>query len=185
MAIFATSDTHLCHTLPDIFLPRGFQTADEHTDGIIKLWNDTVTDDDDIYHLGDMFMSDQIRGLEAVRELRGRIHLYRGNHDTDKKMEALMTLPNIVECRTDLYSNIIKFKKHEYYLSHWPTMVGNRRESVPRIICLHGHTHSPDKFQFLEFGCYNVSMDAQNCRPVRIDNIREEFKAEIQRRLNT
>ena len=120
------------------------------------------------------------KGLEAVRELNGHIHLIRGNHDSDNKVAHLLTLPNIQDAH--LWAYMLKYQKHEYFLSHYKTIVGNHHEEIPRIINLHGHTHSFDRFEAIEFGCYNVSVDAHNGYPVLLDNIREEFKAEMQRR---
>jgi calcineurin-like phosphoesterase family protein len=104
----------------------------------------------------------------------------RGNHDTNRKIGDITCLPNVVECYK--WADVIKHKKHEFYLSHHPTLCANMRESMPRLLNLHGHTHSPDRFQFFEHGCYNVAMDAHNCYPVLLDNIRPEFKQEMERR---
>lgn len=181
MATFVTSDSHLCHALPDIWLPRGFKSADEHTNSVITIWNGMIGPDDDVFHLGDIYLSDLTRGLEAFRELHGRIHIIRGNHDTNRKISEVMVLPNVVECGK--WADVIRYRKHDYYLSHHPTMCANMRETIPHMLNLHGHTHSPDRFQFFEFGCYNVSMDAHNCRPVLLDSIRPDYKEEYNRRL--
>ena len=51
---------------------------------------------------------------------------------------------------------------------------GSRKE--PKSFCLHGHTHSKDRFEFIDFCCYNVALDAHNCRPVRAEQIKEDIR---------
>ena len=52
---------------------------------------------------------------------------------------------------------------------------GNYKDKIP-IVCLAGHTHSPDRFQNMEHNCYNVALDAHKCFPVSIDDIIADIK---------
>lgn len=60
-------------------------------------------------------------------------------------------------------------KKIKFLLSHYPTMVGNHDRNF--YYNLSGHTHSTDPFQYIQYGIYNVSMDAHNCTPISIEDI--------------
>lgn len=177
MSIFVTSDTHFCHDKDFIVQQRGFSSIGEHNLKIIKNWNSVVAPDDEVYHLGDVYMgSNEGEALGLFAILNGKIHLIRGNHDTDNKVAKLLTLPNVVSV---LYSDVIKFGKHRFYVSHYPAIVGDARCGMPKTISLHGHTHHNDKFEFIECCCYNVNLDAHNLTPVNIETIRPEVYREM------
>ena len=75
---------------------------------------------------------------------------------------------------------MIKYKKYNFYLSHFPTCVGNYDDHV-KFWCLCGHTHTKDKFLDIDKKCYHVELDANNNYPVLLDNIVEEIKTKYNR----
>lgn len=185
--IFFTSDPHFCHDREFVYKARGFNSIDEHDEAIINNWNNMITSDDIVYMFGDLMMSaDRKGGLEKLSRLNGKIILVRGNHDTDAKFNDYLTCQNVcAELSTkDVFAKVIKVGKWSFLLSHWPTMVGDtiHGKHSHRFFCLHGHTHSNDKFQFFDHGCYNVAMDAHNCRPVNIKEIQSDIITELDRR---
>ena len=95
--IYFTSDLHLNHNRGFIYEPRGFHSVEEMNEAIIDLWNKIVTDDDDVYLLGDVMLGDTQLGIELFKRLKGKIHIVLGNHDTDNRVELYRTLPNVVE----------------------------------------------------------------------------------------
>ena len=177
--IYITSDLHFSHNREFLYGPRGFASIQEHDEAVIARWNETVQEDDDVYVLGDLMLNDNEHGLECLRQLNGRLHLVRGNHDTDARWKLYSELENVVE----MYNVIIfKYRKYHFYLSHFPTLTGNlEKESLHQCtLNLFGHTH--DKRHFFEDRpyMYNVSLDAHNCVPVLLDDIIEEMKAKVQ-----
>ena len=56
--IFFTSDLHFCHDREFIWGSRGFSSCDEMNNTIIERWNNTVTDYDIVYVLGDLMLGD-------------------------------------------------------------------------------------------------------------------------------
>ena len=50
--IFVTSDTHFGHDREFVYGPRGFNSISEHDEAIIARWNETVSEDDIVYLLG-------------------------------------------------------------------------------------------------------------------------------------
>lgn len=50
--IFLTSDLHFNHDREFIYGPRGFKSVEEMNEALIKNWNGTVTNEDDVYVLG-------------------------------------------------------------------------------------------------------------------------------------
>ena len=85
--IYFTSDLHFGHNKEFIYKPRGFNSIEDHDNTIIKNWNNIVTEDDDIYVLGDLMLGDKEYGLNCLKRLRGKIHIVVGNHDTTNKID--------------------------------------------------------------------------------------------------
>lgn len=177
MPIYLISDTHFNHDKPFIYEPRGFSSVDDMNKTIINNWNGIVTDQDDIYVLGDFFLgtdTDYIR--DTIGNLRGKIHLIIGNHDTPAKIELYKEL-RICEV---LYATQIKFKKRLFYLSHYPTLTATLQSNPEKAIFnLFGHTHSKDKFYENSPYMYNVAVDANDNAPVSIDFIYDSIMKKI------
>ena len=61
-------------------------------EAIVKNWNDTVSDDDIVYLLGDVAMgSDLQANLRLINRLKGQKYLAYGNHDTEARLKAFKT----------------------------------------------------------------------------------------------
>ena len=182
--IWFTSDLHLCHDKDFVWQARGFNDVDEMNWAIVKRWNETVYPDDDVYILGDLILNDVEWGLKLLSKLNGYIHIIRGNHDTDAKVERYMELPNVISVE---YATIFRYKKAIFWLSHYPTITANYDDDKPwaqHLVNLFGHTHQTDPFYYLDKGdyytgqqatsnpyMYNVGVDAHNCTPISIDEI--------------
>ena len=177
--IYLTSDWHFGHNKEFLYKPRGFEDITSHNQKLIENHNSIVNDEDDVYVLGDLMLSDPDEGLRCIGQLKGRIHFVRGNHDTDTKMELYKTLPNIVEfCG---WATVIKKGKYQFYLSHFPTMTPNvEKESLKQtLINLYGHTHQKDNFYNNIPQVYHVGIDSHNGYPVLLDDIIEEIKVKF------
>lgn len=171
--IWITSDWHFSHDKDFLYTPRGFVDIETHNKTLIENHNSVVEDDDDVYVLGDLMLGDQEKGLECIRQLKGKLHIIRGNHCTDTKWEKYKELPNVVELVG--WATMIKYKKYHFYLCHYPTCVSNGNDPV-KVWCLCGHTHTKEKFLDIEKKCYHVEIDAHNNYPILLDNIIEDIK---------
>lgn len=179
--IFLTSDTHFGHDREFLWGPRGFTNSQEHDEAVIKNWNETVSPDDIVYHLGDLMLGDNAHGIECVKRLNGHIKLIRGNHDTDARWKLYGTLPNVELIG---WADVIKYKKYNFYLSHHPTLTSNL-EKAPHLrmhlINLYGHTHQMGKFyQDMPF-MFHVGLDSNDNRPILLDDAIELMKEETKR----
>ena len=146
-------------------------------EAIVERWNSVVQHEDEVYLLGDIAMGDIEDSLNYIKQLKGKIHLIRGNHCTDNKVICFMRLPNIIDIK---YADMIKYKKAYFYLSHYPALTGQIKEEgawFQTLISLCGHCHYQDKFADMDKGLiYHVELDAHNCYPVAIDQIIEDIK---------
>lgn len=176
--IFFTSDTHFNHDREFVYSPRGFKTIQEMNGTLVKNWNETVGNDDDIYVLGDFFLGTDFNYIqEVLNKLNGRIHLVTGNHDTPSKITEYTSWNNIVEIADALR---IRYKKREFFLCHYPVLTASLEQDPDKaVINLFGHTHNKDKFYEDRPYMYNVAVDANDNKPVEIEEILTAFNDKV------
>ncbi len=75
---FFISDLHIDDSNIIMYEHRPFATLEDMKAIIVKNWNATVTDKDNVYLLGDIGKSTNI-----LNELQGNITVVMGNHDKD------------------------------------------------------------------------------------------------------
>lgn len=80
--LYFTADTHFGHGNIIQFCERPYRNVEEMDADLIHQWQDTVGDDDDVYHIGDVTLADFKTFTEYVRELTGQLHIIPGSHDT-------------------------------------------------------------------------------------------------------
>lgn len=168
--------TFVSHDKEFLWGKRGFKNQWEMNDTIIKNWNEIIQPEDDVYVLGDLVLSDTDGGIAALKQLKGKIHIIRGNHDSDVRIALYKECYNIVEICDAKW---LKIGKQSFFLSHYPCLTSNHDEEKPlnkRIISLCGHTHCKDKFLDWDKGLiYHVELDAHDCKPVSIEYIIEDI----------
>lgn len=171
--IYLTSDLHLGHDRDFVWGARGFNSVEEMNNTLIERWNSIVDDEDDVYILGDLVLG-PIGNVDLLKELKGRIHIVFGNHDTDMRRTIYKELPNVVEAD---WAIMLKYRKYHFYLTHFPSMTGNiEKESLKQCtLNLFGHTHQTEKFFNDLPYMYHVGVDTHNGYPVLLDNIIEEM----------
>lgn len=178
--IYLTSDLHFFHDRAFIYEPRGFKSVREMNDAIIENYNKVVSPEDDVYILGDLLLGgpDSLdKGLKLIGELNGKLHLVRGNHDTDIRWAGYSTLQNVVEQQNAIY---LKHEGYHFFMTHFPTITSNNDYDKPlkaRTLNLCGHTHTQNQWLDKDKGyIYHCELDAHNNMPVSMDYIIEEFK---------
>lgn len=175
--IYFTSDLHFGHDKSFLYEPRGFESIWKHDEQIIKNWNEIINIDDDIYILGDLMLGDNSHGIQCIKQLKGNIHVIRGNHDTDSRMKLYNNCYNIVEITEGQF---FKWRHYHFYLSHYPCICSNYDVDKPlkaRMINLCGHRHTNDYAIDMDKGlCYHVELDAHYNYPIKIENIIEDIK---------
>ena len=178
--IWITSDWHFCHSRSFLYEPRGFSNEYEMNDAIIKRYNEVVQPDDDIYCLGDCMLNDNEMGLYCIKQLKGNIHIIRGNHDSDTRIKLYSSCWNVVEICEGKYLN---YNNYHFYLSHYPCLCSNWDYDKPlksRTISLCGHTHTKDPFADWDKGLiYHCEVDTSACYPWHIDQIIDKIRRKI------
>ena len=173
MAIFLTSDLHFGHDKEFVYKDRGFNSMEEHDAAIIERWNSVVTDEDEVYVLGDLMLGDNEAGMDKLLQLNGHIYIIAGNHDTERRIDMYTAFgDNKLEFLG--FARRLKKGKWSFMLSHYPMITANPGEEYQKVWSIHGHTHS--KWKYSGGRCYNVNMDAHDCYPVNLENIITDLK---------
>lgn len=171
--IFVTSDWHFNHDREFIWKARGFNSIEEMNQAIIERHNSIITPEDDVYVLGDLMLGGPDRmneGLELIKQMNGKLHIVRGNHDTERRWLAYPTLPNVVEHKDAIY---LKCGKYHFYLTHFPCLTGNlEKETLTQMtLNLYGHTHQKSNFFEDRPYMYHVGVDSHECYPICLTDI--------------
>lgn len=177
--IYFTSDLHFGHAREFLWGPRGFESVYENDITIVKNWNEIVQPEDDVYVLGDLMLGDNNLGLWNIKQLNGNIHVVRGNHDTNTRMELYNKCYNIVEITEGQFFN---WNGYHFYLNHYPTFTSNLEKSdevKKHIINLFGHTHQKTNFYNDIPFMYHVGVDSHNCKPVKIQDIINDINNKV------
>lgn len=188
MKIFLTSDQHFGHKNIIKYCNRPFEFSDKGVIDCIKTifsnYNDVVTDDDIVFHLGDLAFVKQ-KNREAIKmlfqNLKGKKILLLGNHD---------------HCSKEFYKEcgFIDIKNYfvfgNYFLCHYPLnktqLITEKMRALYKIlkeskadIIIHGHSHNVTSADDKLYPRINVCVDypPNNYSPVEITD--DKFKEEV------
>ena len=184
MSIFVTSDLHFNHDREFVWKVRGYESVYEMNEAIVERFNSVVQPGDDVYILGDLCLGGGGPAILAdnkalIERLNGRLHIIRGNHDTEPRVRMYETCANVVDIVK--WADMLHYKGYHFYLSHFPTLTGNlEKESLKQCTCnLFGHTHQTTNFHLDMPFMYHVGVDSHNCYPMNLDDIINEMKAKV------
>lgn len=161
--IFFTSDTHFGHSKILEYTDRPFEDIDEHDAELIKNWNQRVQKNDEVYHLGDVSLSNLRHHENIMRLLNGRIYLVRGNHD---KALSRPKYASRFEWVRDYH--VLKHEGYRIALFHYPIEIWDKAHRGS--FHLHGHSHNgaPVVPRRMDVGIDNP---ACQLRPISIDEV--------------
>lgn len=154
--IWVISDTHFGHGNIIKYCNRPFANSDEMDEALITAWNETVSEQDIVYHLGDVYF----RNHGIIYGLKGHKRLILGNHDNGKCPHLQNVFQKILVWRM--------FPEFGLLLTHVPT-----HEDTLNInkcpVNVHGHIHD----RVIKDARYkNVSVEQINYRPINIEELR-------------
>ena len=146
--IFFTADLHLGHGNIIKYCNRPFNNVDEMDQTLIKNWNETVSDNDVVYILGDFCFK---KYGYYIRQFNGHIIELQGDHDNFKNNNFLMN---------------IKVGHTSITLCHWCMRVW--RKSHYNSWHLYGHSHG----NLSPIGkSWDVGVDNNDFRPLSFNDI--------------
>ena len=147
--IFFTADTHYGHKnivrgvsdWDDKNTCRDFKTIDEMNKAIVKKINQTIGEDDILYHLGDWSFGGKENIWNFRKQINCRnIHLILGNHDEYVKKEIFyQQYFESVQEYLEIPDPRDKKGKKKIILFHYPIHEWNGKHKG--WIHLHGHSH--------------------------------------------
>ena len=160
--IFFTSDLHINHDRDFIWGARGYEDVIEHNKDIVKIWNEIVSDEDEVYVLGDICLGGgpqkQEDNFKILSQLKGKIHFIIGNHDRISKEKILLAGFESVHKKL-----LLKYEDKNLVLTHYPQEVENGE------ICIYGHVH--DKPVQLKSKSFCVCVECIGYTPIEINEI--------------
>ena len=111
------ADLHFGHENAIAFDGRPFNNITAHYKCLIKLWNNKVNIDDDIYILGDISWYNVTKTIDIINNLNGRKHLIIGNHD-----KRFLKNKEFRDCFVEVcdYKELYLNDKESIILSHYP-----------------------------------------------------------------
>jgi calcineurin-like phosphoesterase family protein len=195
MTIWFTSDTHFGHENIIKYCDRPFKNTDHMNDEIVRRWNEAVSPNDIVFHLGDVALGKIDNSLAQVSRLNGYKALVLGNHDRPFMRMGKADSETWWDRYYEVFQEVWHWSGHDgiivgdkaFNLSHFP-YTGDHTpedrhsehrlddEGVPLI---HGHTHTTDRLTYSIKGTpqIHVGMDAWNFRPVHEDEIMDIFQS--------
>ena len=164
--VYVISDTHFGHANIIKYCDRPFNDADQMDSMLIKNWNEIITPDDIVWHLGDFALKNKEKTINYFRRLNGRKMLVLGNHDIfpeqfyrDLGFQYVSRFP------------IIYDKK--IILSHAPI---DKDQKIGDFFNIYGHVHNKRE-EYRDDNSYCVSVENINYRPILINEVLAKIKA--------
>ncbi|MBC8061180.1 MAG: metallophosphoesterase [Clostridiaceae bacterium] len=157
--VFMISDMHFGDENIIKYENRPFENAKEMDDRIIENWNNTVSNNDKVFVLGDVSFYNKEKTTEIIKRLNGYKFLVIGNHDEGNTVSWWKEIGFDEVSRYPIIYN--KF----YILSHEPLYLN---ENMP-YANIHGRIHKL-KYDSKQF--FNVSVECINYTPIDFENIK-------------
>ena len=136
--IYFTADLHAFHKNIIQFDKLPFGDLKEYRDKIVQIWNSVVTNQDEIYLLGDVAVGGTNGEIFAfIQRLNGQKYLIQGNHDhrTIIKCEYLRNCFAWIKWHYTFDYNKERFHLYHFPIESWSNM------AAMKSIHLHGHSH--------------------------------------------
>lgn len=152
------ADTHFGHKNVIEYCGRPYESVEHMDISLIENWNSVVTDEDEVYILGDFTWGNRERLEDYASKLNGKKYLVPGNHDRVNRF-------NGSDIEVLSYKTITAvFNGETYMLRHCPP---DPRETDKVIF---GHIH--------EKGCGDarcVSVENINYTPISHDELEKKL----------
>ena len=151
--VYFISDTHFGHRNIIRYSNRPYETVGEMDGDLIKNWNDTISPNDVVYHLGDFCLRGVDYTQNVVNQLNGTKKILLGNHDRT----------SVTFWKRMGFDEVFKepVVRDNYILSHEP--IDN-----PDRLNIHGHTHTLKAQSIMHIP---VCVEMIGYKPISIDDL--------------
>lgn len=169
--IYYISDVHFGHDNVIQFDNREFSSVAEMDRTIIDLWNQKVSDDDDVYILGDLCFKNEKDVTWYLKQLKGKKHLILGNHDTYiKNHEEVHSYFESIDKLA-----YVKDGKNVCVLCHYPLAEWNKFYKGSWHIYGHIHKRVNETSFFMERRerALNAACSINHYQPVTFEELKE------------
>ena len=153
---YFTSDWHLGDDRFDTFF-RPFDNVEEQDSIIIEELLRYVTEDDELFHLGDVIVNKN--SMSLLRDIPCKKVLILGNYDIDKE--------DVLSYFDEFYNSLkLTIGDTECFLNHYPVNYDPTRFNIT------GHVHGAWK---IRWNMVNVGVDAWHFKPVSEEWIKFQY----------
>lgn len=175
MAMFFIGDLHFGaeKMLKD---RKSFSTVEEMDSTMIANWNDTISDNDEVYIVGDIAGSYTKNVADYIYQLHGKKHLILGNHDEEWISVVGPKFMNDNFCSVSRFS-FLTIDGYTYTLCHYPMLEWWESHRSERSFMIHGHIHTRKErrsYQIIKSmpnTILNCCPDINEFRPVTINEL--------------
>ena len=171
--VWFTSDLHFWHKNICKYCDRPYESIEEMNQGIVDNWNSVVKEDDTVFVLGDLGFC----GIEKLRplmsQLKGKIFLIQGNHDSDKVVNKLYEEGIIKDYFKLLEVTIVNDEEcpnQQLTLCHFPMIDWYNKEKGGWMI--HGHQHQLPETPSCSPKHYDVGLDKNGMTPISFERLK-------------
>lgn len=167
--VFFTSDTHFGHSNIIKYCQRPFNSAEHMDEVLINNWNEVVSPQDIVFHLGDFCFGSDKEWIKILQRLNGTKYLILGNHDLKKIANSNQIKDYFADINMQMR---LVVDKQKMLLNHYPFLCFEG--GYQNVWQLFGHVHSSkhstglDKERLVHLfpTQYDVGVDNNNYRPV-------------------
>lgn len=142
---FYIADLHFGHQNCLAYDNRPFITTEQNDEILMKLWNEQVSPDDEVYILGDISWHNVSKTIDILNNLQGAKHLIIGNHDqhflkNKQFRDCFIEIAPYKEINTDDGRGIV--------LCHYPIPTYNHH--YYGWLHFYGHVHNSFEWKMIE-----------------------------------
>ena len=167
--VFFTSDTHFGHSNIIKYCQRPFNSAEHMDEVLISNWNEVVSPQDIVFHLGDFCFGSDKEWIKILQRLNGTKYLILGNHDLKKIANSSQIQDYFADINMQMR---VVVDKQKMLLNHYPFLCFEG--GYQNVWQLFGHVHSSkhstglDKERLVHLfpTQYDVGVDNNNYRPL-------------------
>jgi calcineurin-like phosphoesterase family protein len=184
--VWFTSDLHFWHKNICKYCDRPYESVEEMNEAIIQNWNAVVQEDDVVFVLGDLGFC----GIEKLRllisQLKGKIFLIQGNHDSDKVVNKLYEEGIIKDYFKLLEVTIVNDEEcpnQQLTLCHFPMIDWYNKEKGAWMV--HGHQHQLPDTPSCSPKHWDVGLDKNGMTPINFEQLKINITKQYLRNENS